>query len=317
MKRKSKRSLSSKVSNKVSNTKNSRHIEITDNEDGIVINFSAMASPCELHFQSKNRSIVEAIARDVCDEVWRIEDKYSRYNSDSLCSKINASNGKPVVIDNETFLLLTFSTQCYEFSDGLFDISSGILRQVWMFDGSDNIPTQTQISSLLPLVGWGHVTFDQQSITLAKGMEVDFGGIGKEYAVDKAIGLIRQSIDCAALVNLGGDLACCGSGDDQQPWQVGVEQPGGEDHTMMVVALYRGGLATSGDAKRFLKRDKQRFSHILNAKTGWPVVNPPRSITVTADTCMEAGVLAMLSMLQGQDAEKFLTAQDVQHWSIR
>lgn len=301
----------------MSNSKNSRHIEITENVDGIVVCFSAMASPCELHFQSKERSIVEPIARDVCDEVWRIEDKYSRYNSDSLCSKINASNGKSVVIDYETFLLLTFSTQCYELSDGLFDISSGILRQVWKFDGSNNIPTQSQISALLPLVGWGHVTFDQQSITLAQGMEVDFGGIGKEYAVDKAIGLIRQSIDCAALVNLGGDLACCGLRDDQQPWQVGVEKPSGEDKATMVVSLYRGALATSGDAKRFLQHDEQRFSHILNAKTGWPVVNPPRSMTVAADTCMEAGVLATLSMLQGKDAETFLTTQDVQYWAIR
>jgi len=294
-----------------------RHIEITETDDGLMVQFSAMASPCELHFQHKNRSIVEPIAYDVCHEVWRIEDKYSRYKSDSLCSKINASNGRAVIIDNETFLLLTFATQCFELSDGLFDMSCGILRRIWTFDGSDNIPTQMQVSAVLPFVGWDGVLFDQQSITLGQGMEIDFGGIGKEYAVDKAIGLIHQSIDCAALVNLGGDLACCGSRDDHQPWQVGVEQPGGEDKSTMVVALNRGALATSGDAKRFLHCNGQRFSHILNAKTGWPVVNPPRSMTVAADTCMEAGVLATLSMLQGHNAETFLTDQEVQHWAIR
>lgn len=293
-----------------------RQYSLRQHKDCFVADFFAMASPCELHLQMSSKEGARKIAEKVCDEVWRIEDKYSRYNSDSVCSKVNASAGSAVSIDNETFLLLTFASQCFHLSDGLFDISSGVLRQAWNFDGGSHIPTQAQIDILLPMIGWDKIEFDQHQVTLLKNMELDFGGIGKEYAVDKAMNIVTQYTDCAALVNLGGDLACSGTRTDNLPWQVGVECPGGNDDALMVVSLNRGALATSGDAKRFLERGSIRYSHILDATTGWPVANPPRSMTVAADTCMEAGVLATLSMLQGCDAEIFLENQQVQHWAI-
>jgi len=276
-----------------------------------------MASPCEIIIETVERSLVNVIGKQVSDEVWRIEDKYSRYNPDSLCSKINRSNNKPVAIDDETFALLNFADTCYQLSDGVFDITSGVLRKAWIFDCTDNIPSTATVSNILKNVGWQKVKYDNKQITLPAEMEVDFGGIGKEYAVDRAILLIKVLTEQPVLVNLGGDLATNSVRKNKQPWQVGVEHPGFEENKPMVVSLYKGALATSGDAKRYLLQSGHRYSHILNAKTGWPIENAPRSITVSAPQCIQAGILATLSQMQGSNAEQFLIEQEIKHWSIR
>jgi len=299
------------------NLNKTREIRTTKRVDGFCIAFDAMASPCEVIVETLDKSLALIIGKQISTEVWRIEDKYSRYNSHSLCSKINQSCGNPVVIDDETFALLNFADTCYQLSDGTFDITSGVLRKVWNFDCSDNIPSQEAIAKELKNIGWDKVKYDNTHIILSANMEIDFGGIGKEYAVDRAILLIKTLTKQAVLVNLGGDLATNSARKNGSPWQVGVEHPGFVNEKTMVVSLFKGALATSGDAKRFLHKDGQRYSHILNAKTGWPIDNAPRSITVSAPQCLQAGILATLSQMQGENAEQFLLDQEIKHWSIR
>jgi len=294
-----------------------REISITERQDGFCIGFDAMASPCEVIIETSERSLAEKIGEQVSAEVWRIEDKYSRYNPNSLCSQMNTSNGKPVIIDEETLALLDFSDTCYQLSDGVFDITSGVLRNVWKFDCSDNIPNQQAVSKVLKNVGWQKVQYDNKQFILPKNMEVDFGGIGKEYAVDRSLLLVNGLTNAPVLVNLGGDLATNSARENGQPWQVGVEHPGFVEKKTMVVSLFKGALATSGDAKRYLLKNGHRYSHILNAKTGWPIENAPRSITVSAPQCIQAGILATLSQMQGKNAEQFLSEQDIKYWAIR
>ena len=282
-----------------------------------------MASPCEVIIQSTDKQLALQLGNIVADEVWRIEDKYSRYDQNSVCSLINTKAGQSVPIDKETYLLLNFAKQCYQLSDGLFDISSGVLRKSWVFDGSDNLPSNAKVSAALKLVGWRKINFDQQQITLAKNMEIDFGGIGKEYAVDRAIILAKQLTDKPVLVNLGGDLAVTCSRQNNANWQVAIEHPDFDSTANhgkpadMIVSLKQGSLATSGDARRFLMKDGKRYGHILNAKSGWPIDHAPRSITVVAPQCIQAGILATLALLQGIDAEHFLTEQDIKFWVRR
>jgi thiamine biosynthesis lipoprotein len=276
-----------------------------------------MASPCEVLIETKDKQLAEKIGQVVSEEVWRIQDKYSRYDTTSLCSRLNNSHGQVFSIDHETFQLLTFAHQCFELSDGLFDITSGVLRKAWRFDGSDNLPSESEVTDLLPLLGWHKVTFDESHVILPKGMEIDFGGIGKEYAVDKAIQMIVQHTNAPALVNLGGDLCATSPRKNNQRWQVGIEHPGFTDKKMMVVSLLEGALATSGDAKRYLLKAGKRYSHILNAKTGWPIEDAPRSMTVVAPKCIQAGILATLALMQGTDAEKYLDQHEIKYWVIR
>ncbi|WP_328698810.1 FAD:protein FMN transferase [Colwellia sp. 20A7] len=320
---------------------NNRAINLITNKDSYSVQFNAMASPCEVIVQTNDKTLALKLGNIITKEVWRIEDKFSRYNQHSLCSLINNNAGQAVAIDEETFQLLTFADHCYQLSEGLFDISSGVLRKAWSFQGSNNqhstFPSSAKVSKSLLQVGWYKIHFDQQTITLLNGMEIDFGGIGKEYAVDRSIILAKQLTDQPVLVNLGGDLAVSGPRHNNQTWQVAIENPDVDsqvntdvnsdlnsdvnpdvnNNADMIVALKSGALATSGDAKRFLIKDGIRYGHILNAKTGWPIDKAPRSITVVAPQCIQAGILATLALLQGSNAEHFLTEQEIKFWSRR
>lgn len=304
---------------------NTKQTTLTLKGDSYSICFNAMASPCEVIIQTKNKTLAMAVADIVSAEVWRIEQKFSRYTQNSLCTLINDNAGKSVTIDEETFLLLSFADQCYQLSDGLFDITSGVLRKLWSFDClnySDTVlPNKNQIDDLLANIGWPKVKFDQNQITLLKGMEIDFGGLGKEYAVDRSIILVKALTDKPVLINLGGDLAVTCPRHYDKAWKVAIENPDiaseKDDDPDMIISLKAGALATSGDARKYFIKDGQRYGHILNPKDGRPILQAPRSLTVVAPHCIQAGMLATLGLLKGVNAESFLTCQEIKFWSRR
>ena len=145
-------------------------------------------------------------------------------------------------------------------------------------------------------------------------MEIDLGGIGKEYAVDRCVERIRESTDCACLVNFGGDLRTSRHRRDRDPWRVGVDTADAPGTPSRVIELFHGALATSGDSSRFLLKDGVRYGHLLDPRTGWPVPGGPRSVTVAATLCIEAGMLSSLALLHGRTAEQFLAQQNARYW---
>jgi thiamine biosynthesis lipoprotein len=279
--------------------------------------FHAMATPCELRLETDDRATALAAARAVESEARRIELKFSRYRDDSVVGQINASNGKDVCVDEETAHLLDFAANCFDVSGGLFDITSGVLRRIWKFDGSDRLPSPEQIRSVTPFVGWNKVTWRSPVIGLPPGMEIDLGGLAKEYAVDKALAEVQAITREPALVNFGGDLRVSGSRKNGMRWKVAIESVEAAGQLAGLLELADGAIATSGDSRRFLLKDGIRYGHILNPRTGRPVAQAPRSVTVAAATCVEAGMIATLAVLQGKNAEKFLKREAVRAWCIR
>lgn len=280
--------------------------------------FEAMASPCEILLESESEALAVALLEVTANEAWRIEKKFSRYRNDNIVHQINSSEGQAVTVDSETAHLLDFAQTLFDLSEGLFDITSGVLRNAWTFDGGNYIPDKERIPSLLPQVGWDKVRWENPQLTLVNSMQIDFGGIGKEYAVDRAVLLVKAQSDIPCLINFGGDLAVTQARNGGQAWQIGIEsimQP--RQSSEHVLHLQCGALATSGDVRRYLLKDGVRYGHILNPKTGWPVAGAPRSVTVAAGTCTEAGMLSTLGMLQGKDCEAFLDAEGVRYWCIR
>ena len=279
--------------------------------------FQAMASQCEILVDTLDMLLTENICKIAQLEAIRIEQKFSRYRNDNIIYAINHSASKPVKLDKESCDLMDYAQYCYQLSDGLFDVTSGTLRKIWQFDGSDKIPTQQQVAAQLGSIGWDKVQWQRPYIALLEGMEIDLGGIGKEYAVDQATQKILDQSDISCLVNFGGDIRTTGPRKGNTGWMIGIESTDpGLVHPIAVKNLYlkHGAIATSGDAKRFLLKDGVRYSHILNPKTGWPIVNGPRSVTVAANTCTEAGILSTLALLHGSDAEEFLQLQNVKYW---
>lgn len=322
-------------------------------DSGWCARFDAMASPCEVLIDGGDAALARRLHGLARDEALRIEHKFSRYRDDSVIGRLHAHAaahpGQPFEVDEETAALLDLAAQCHALSDGRFDITSGVLRRVWRFDGSDRVPDAAAVQAVCRDIGWARVRWQRPAITLPGGMELDLGGIGKEYAVDRVLGLLRQHSDRPLLVNFGGDLAVSGPRADGRPWHVGIERPPPQAGTsgaqaaasgahvgrsadpatdrsagrgLMpdaagLLAVRAGGIATSGDARRFLLKDGVRYGHILDPRTGWPVRDAPRSVTVAAPTCTEAGLLATLAMLQGPDAEALLAAQGLPYWVWR
>jgi thiamine biosynthesis lipoprotein len=299
-------------------TRPGRSTEIRKKNGHFEARFVAMGSPCEVLLESNSESNAAAVAGSVSTEAWRIEDKFSRYLPDNIVHRINNSGGAPVEVDDETANLIDFAATLYEMSDGRFDITSGVLREAWNFDGSDNVPADSEVDRILERVGWSRVKWNRPELILAAGMQIDLGGIAKEYAVDKAASAAAAETDDACLVNFGGDLVATKAPTRSKGWQVGIDAlDQAQGLPQKLIRLQNGGLATSGDARRFLLKDGIRYGHILDPTTGWPVQYAPRSITVAADTCTQAGMLATLAMLEGKGAETFLADQDCKYWCYR
>lgn len=288
---------------------------LRDAEDRPRAVFRAMASPWEVHVAGASGEEVQVLGAVAEQEVRRIEQKYSRYREDGIVAAINRADGRAIRVDEETARLLRYADTLWRSSAGLFDLSTGTLRRAWTFDGSDRLPDPARVDALMLLVGWGRVEWDERHLRMPAGMEIDFGGIGKEYAVDRAVAAIQTLTDRPVLVNGGGDLAANAPPSPDQPWRVGLDT--GTRTQAPSLRLMRGAVATSGDAHRFLLRDGQRYGHILDPRTGWPVEQAPRSVTVLAGTCSEAGSHATLALLHGAQAEHYLDSQDLQYWVTR
>ena len=278
--------------------------------------FQAMGSPCEVLCETPDATLAEGVTAAVAAEAWRIQDKFSRYIDGNIIDRINTAGGERVELDTETSDLLDFAATLYDLSEGGFDITSGVLREAWTFDGSDRLPDPADVTRALGRVGWQKLRWERPWLQMPAGMEVDLGGIGKEYAVDRCAQLAGEKAGVPTLVNFGGDLAVTGPPRNRPAWRVGIEgdRP---DAAERVIDLRSGALATSGDARRFLQKDGVRYSHILDPGTGWPVRDAPQSVTVAAPTCTEAGMLSTLAMLRGPAAEAFLDQQKVRYWCRR
>jgi thiamine biosynthesis lipoprotein len=183
--------------------------------------FLAMASPCELLLPTIDRAESMTLGHVVAEEAWRIEQKFSRYRDDSIVSWIHRNRGTEITVDDETAGLLDFARQCYEVSDGLFDITSGLFRRAWTFDGSARVPELHVVNELLPHVGFDKVSWRRPHLTLPAGMEIDLGGIGKEYAVDRAYEKVSLQRSLPFLINFGGDLRA-NRPPARGPWQIAI-----------------------------------------------------------------------------------------------
>lgn len=275
--------------------------------------FEAMGGPCALRLPSLDgggdaKARADA-AREAIAEVRRIEAKYSRYRPDSVVSRVNAAaGGPPVRIDPETAQLLEFADNLYRVSGGLFDITSGVLRRAWDFS-RPGLPDERLLAVLLALVDWPSVERGNGTVRLPRaGMQLDFGGFGKEYAADRAAAALSARGITHGYVNLGGDIRVIGPQPDGEPWQLGVRHPRDEGALLAALPLWRGALATSGDYERFFVLDGRRYAHILNPRTGYPVAHW-QSVSVAAPLCSAAGALCTIAMLLGEPGLEFLAVQ--------
>ncbi len=267
------------------------------------VRFGAMASQCEVQLAARDETHAQQLAAPAIAEVRRIETTYSRYRDDSIVSRINRAAGAGwTEIDAETEALFGYADALYASSGGLFDITSGVLRRAWDFR-QPRLPEPAQLDALRALIGWDRVERAPGRIRLPQaGMEIDFGGFGKEYAADRAAALLGMH---SGYVNLGGDLRVMGPQPDGSPWQIGIQHPRRDDEMVATIAIAAGALATSGDYERFFELDGKRYCHVLDPRSGYPVAHW-QAVSILAPLAVAAGSVATIAMLKGREAIDFL-----------
>ena len=268
----------------------------------------AMGSPCQFDFYCDYPTQAKKITTLLIEEIKRLECKYSRYQSNSVTSKINQQAGKKkgLSLDAETVQLLHYADSLYQQSDNLFDITSGVLRRVWDFK-SNQLPSKSSLQDLLSVIGWDKVHWEAPYFHLPLAeMEIDFGGFVKEYAADVLATLCVDHGIQFGLINLGGDIKVIGPHPDQSPWRVGIQHPRQPETAIVTLDMVSGGIATSGDYERYMIIDGKRYSHLLNPITGQSIRPHFASISVVADACLLAGSFASIAMLKSESDQHWL-----------
>ncbi|WP_090632931.1 FAD:protein FMN transferase [Nitrosomonas marina] len=261
--------------------------------------FKAMGSPCSIQLYAKSKKKGQNAAEAAIADISRLESLYSRYRADSFLSKINrvAAKAGSISVDDETAGLLDYAATCYQQSGGLFDITSGILRQVWDFK-SNQLPTNAEIDQIKKRIGWHRLKWERPVLSFGvPGMEIDFGGVVKEYAVDRAAALCFEAGIEHGVVNLGGDIKIIGPHPDGSPWRIAIQHPRNPDVALKILLLQSGALASSGDYERCITINGRRYGHVLNPKTGWPVSHMA-AVSVVGEFCVVAGSASTIGMLK-------------------
>ena len=281
--------------------------------------FRAMASDNELQLFASDPALARRAAAAAIADVQRIETKYSRYRDDSVTTRINrAAGGDPVAVDAETVALLDYAQRCHDLSGGLFDITAGVLRRAWDFRRRPpQLPDAATLEAVRALIGWKDVERHEGRVRLPRaGMEIDFGGIGKEYAADRAaticsrkrVSRTRSSISLATCARSARSRTAA-------PWRVAIRHPRRRRAVIAYVELAGGAVATSGDYERCFDLDGRRYCHILDPRTGMPVAHW-QSVSVVAPLCVVAGTCATIAMLQEARGETFLAAQGLHYVAV-
>ena len=258
-----------------------------------------MGGPAQLFLEYKNPKLSHATLRRILDELQRIERKFSFYLDSSLVSLINKSAGtnRTITIDDEFASLLRFADTLYGESNGAFDPTAGILKDVWNLD-RPSLPEDGEVTEKLRCVGWRKLDWSSHSARLSlRGMKIDLGGIVKEYAVDFAAKILRDSKISSALVDLAGDISLIGGKPDGSPWEISVRHPRLSQKSVTMLRLSDISIATSGDYERAIIMNGKRYSHLINPKTGWPV-NGLVSCSVISEQCLIAGGSASTALLK-------------------
>jgi thiamine biosynthesis lipoprotein len=261
-----------------------------------------MGSPCEIKVYLNDNAQPPSFFEKLRVELERLEKKYSKFRTDSFLSRINtnAAKGAPTELDDETLSIINHASTCFHQSDGLFDITAGALNKLWDFRKNE-VPSAQKISDALLVTGFNKLSIDNALLKMPVGMELDLGGVVKEYAADALAVKANQLGIKSGIINLGGDIAVIGCQPDGKSWPVGISNPENFSSAIAKIHISSGGLASSGDYQRFFIFRGKRYSHIINPRTGYPS-SGLRAVSVAANLCTVAGSIATIAMLKGEES---------------
>ena len=284
--------------------------------------FKAMGSPCEIRLFSDSDKNTDALFDKLSQNIQQLESKYSRFIKDNFLYKVNQAGltGKSYPVDNEFIQLLEYANTCYQQSDGLFDITSSPLQKLWSKSVRKQhnfaLPSEEETQTAKDRMGWQYIHWDNSTLYFDKiGMELDFGGIVKEYAADRAASICISENCHSGIIDLGGDIHIIGPHPNGEPWRIDIRHPQGNEpeDSMGGFSINHGGLASSGSYERFVELEGQRYCHLVSPKTGRPIESMA-AVSVVADQCVIAGSVCTIAMLKDKEGPEWLKSVGVQHY---
>jgi thiamine biosynthesis lipoprotein len=268
-----------------------------------ILSFQALGTQCQVQYACAADERARTFEASVVAWVKAFEARYSRFRSDSLVGRINAAAGRAwVEIDPEMEQMLALCDTVHFMSQGILDATALPVLRLWNYKAAPKrLPTDAEIEAAKRLVGWRKVQRAPGRIFLPEpGMELDFGGFGKEWAVDVVARIAKEHGIPSALVDFGHDIASVGLPPGRPAWHVGLEDPLRPGAFSESIAMPPGrGVASSGDYLRHFTFEGRRYGHIVDPRTGRPVANGCLQVTVIADSCLKAGLLSTACFILG------------------
>ncbi|MCX2741027.1 FAD:protein FMN transferase [Pontibacter anaerobius] len=246
-------------------------------------------------------------------EIQRIEALISEWQPTSQTSEINRNAGiKPVVVNQELYDLISRSNRISSMTGGAFDISFASIDKVWKYDGSMKaLPTPDQIKASVSKINYKNIILNPEnhSVFLKEpGMKIGFGAIGKGYAANRARDVMREMGIEGGVVNAAGDLVTWGKQPDGQPWYVGIADPEEKDKVFSWLTADNTAVVTSGNYEKFAEVGGQRYSHIIDPRTGYPAKGL-KSVTIVCPNGELADALATTVSVLGKEEGLYLVNQ--------
>jgi thiamine biosynthesis lipoprotein len=272
-----------------------------------------MATLFEIQFPESG--VKRAVALKVFDEIDAIERQLTVYRDDSEISRINArAHEGPMSVESRLFDLLVDCQRWWGETGGAFDITAGPLIRAWGFHRRQGrMPSTEELESLRPKIGMGHVKLDPRAKTIRfdrTGIEINLGGIGKGYAIDRALEHLAPMGLTSALMGAGqSSIRAVGDAPGNIGWPIDLADPSAPGRRLGQVGLVDAGLSTSASSEQYFEHEGKKYGHLLDPRTLWPAP-PDRQVTVMARTAARAEALSTAFYVMGYEWTKEYVAKD-------
>lgn len=259
----------------------------------------------------------EGILDKVFTKVKELESTLSINENGTLVDKINESAGiEPVKVDYDTYTVIKKGLECAKLSNGLFDISVGPIVKLWNIGLPEaKVPTQEEIDSRIPLVGYSDVELNDEENTVflkRQGMMIDLGGVAKGYTADVISDILTEEGVKSAIIDLGGNIFAHGLKVDGSTWRIGIQNPFSDRGDIIgTITVKNKSIVTSGIYERYIEKDGIKYHHILSPKTGYPYENEIAGITIISDKSSDGDALSTSVFAMGvEEGMKFVNTQE-------
>ena len=232
------------------------------------------------------------------ERVMEIEGNISTTLNSSDVYRLN--HGEKIIVSQDTRILTTYGLNLAHQTQGALNPALYPVTSAWGFTtGTYTVPTAFELSQLLPLTDYTKIKLNWDRIELEPGMALDFGALGKGYAGDEIVRILKERGITSALLDLGGNVQALGKKNDGTMWNIGIRNPWGGSASAALKIADQAVITSGGYERFFTAKDGHQYIHIFDSNTGYPVENGVVSVTIVAESGLYADGLSTGMFVMG------------------